>query len=373
MKNVNRRWELEAMRGVAIMGVVLIHVISMGIAVQYPDHAGWGGQMEAGVLPLVWASAWGRFSVPIFLFVSGLLITYRLKDKPISYPSLILKRGSDLLLPYLFWTVIGLLFTWFMINPWGLQHLIVALVLGKGYFHQLYFIPLLLQCIILLPLWLKGLKWNVGGFLLIIGSIQLLYTAAYQLLFLSSFEYIPASLAKAWEILIAPTLFGMMGYFVFGLAVGLHFEKCLQYVKNKSLAFCTSVYLASLVLQLADVHLSFSISSDLGNSIHFYRVTVFIYVCSTILLVWKCALVFGEARWMRSVMNLGQYAFFIFLAHVLILESLDLHSSVWYGSYAMIIVTTVLTMLLCIGVQYIGNKLAPRRSVRSPMGMFFGK
>ncbi|MDK8181990.1 acyltransferase [Paenibacillus sp. UMB4589-SE434] len=373
MSQANKRWDLEAMRGIAIVGVVLIHVLSMGIAAQYSDHAEWAGKVQAGAFPLVWLNAWARFSVPVFLFISGLLLTFRLQGKTLQYKTMLSKRVPALVLPYLFWTVLGLVMAWFIQGPWGVKDLVVTLLLGKGMFHQLYFIPLLLQLIILAPLWWKGLQWNPVKFTIIIALLQLLYYVAYQFNYMTSFRYLPAAIAKGWEIMIVPTFMGMMLYFIAGMAVGMHLDKVTQFIRRSSIAVFTFIYMVSLGITIIDVHFSFAASSDLGNSLHFYRVSALVYACCSILWFWKLALVAAEAAWMKVFVRLGKYAFFIFLAHVLILEGLKAIGSYWYSSYGMLFATYLLTMAACAGVYELGTRLTVQHPSNKAVQMFLGK
>ncbi len=132
---------LDLFRGVAILGVIVIHALSRFLREARPGSAPWYG------LAVVHEAA--HFAVPGFLLLSAMVNTASLLRRS-SLRGYFLSRAQTVLWPYLLWSVIYLAYT-------HTQHAFrwrdaPAMVLwGRGYFH-LYFLWVLLQLLLLLPL-----------------------------------------------------------------------------------------------------------------------------------------------------------------------------------------------------------------------------
>ncbi|TVY07611.1 acyltransferase [Paenibacillus cremeus] len=98
MKKTNKIAELEILRAFAFLAVVLQHAI--GHYAYAPGTTLADGVMLGGLLLLA------KFAVPIFIFISGMVLCYRYKTEPVPLFPFLRKRIKDIFLPYLPWAVL---------------------------------------------------------------------------------------------------------------------------------------------------------------------------------------------------------------------------------------------------------------------------
>ncbi|MBO5244626.1 MAG: acyltransferase family protein, partial [Selenomonadales bacterium] len=92
----SRLTALDYIRGIAMLGVIGIHVGSFSLT--NPD-------LNIELFALLEVVT--RFSVPIFFFVSAFGLFYRLDiSKPFSYSTFIKRRFRAVLIPYIIWTLL---------------------------------------------------------------------------------------------------------------------------------------------------------------------------------------------------------------------------------------------------------------------------
>lgn len=177
---MERRTVFDVLKGVGILEVIVHH--SLG-------HAGRKfaeeGTLEWWSLRLV--NRVLHFAIPLFLLVSAALLTQSLVKRP-DWKRFTHRRVARTLWPYLLWTAVYLAFRFLVLrvgnDTWiaqydypivgtltgpqmfvDLNELARELIWGKAYFH-LYFMVVLLQLAIVLPLVIAGsrrLAWGFGA------------------------------------------------------------------------------------------------------------------------------------------------------------------------------------------------------------------
>lgn len=138
-----RKPEISYMNIFFCMGVILIHVLSDAVTALPHDT----------VIYMIVYNVWRMLScaVPGFIFLSGL----KLSLKPITdYKRFYLRRVTSVLIPYLVWMPVYYYFSW----KWhyypeiGVKDFFVKLIDGTSTAH-FYFIIVILQFYIMMPLW----------------------------------------------------------------------------------------------------------------------------------------------------------------------------------------------------------------------------
>jgi len=120
----------------------------------------------------------GRFAVPLFIFISGFVLTMRYR-KSLSVKSFLQKRFLRILIPYIIFSCVGI----FLYTIWGEPITFDSLWRSFAYFNVIsyyYFIAIILELYLLFPILLrvysyvnkKRLDWL---FLLSIAAIQVGY------------------------------------------------------------------------------------------------------------------------------------------------------------------------------------------------------
>jgi surface polysaccharide O-acyltransferase-like enzyme len=205
-----RSAQIDLMRAAAILAVVLIHV--------------WGPSTEVTLLrgPLhaaffVWFVSGSVWAVPLFFFVSGLLLTRRAEVSTWQDRLLWLRRrAARLLPPYLFWSAVCLA----VARQTDVVAILRSLAFGTASY-QMYFVVALVQAYVLWWLvmpWLQGrtprtqsaVLLSAFALTLIVHVLRALYLA------LTSVDHLPFMRA---------TVLPWIGYFALGCLVTLRQER----------------------------------------------------------------------------------------------------------------------------------------------------
>lgn len=141
--------EIDYLRGLATVLVLLIHITSSAIA--YPSDS-----LVYKIIGSFNCSL--TFAVPAFLFISALVMTYQVKNKKnINWFVFIGKRLVKVISALVLWSFVYLILNGTLKNI-TLKSLLNCLLLGNASYH-LYFIPLIIQLYLIFPfVWLIAKK-----------------------------------------------------------------------------------------------------------------------------------------------------------------------------------------------------------------------
>lgn len=142
-----RLLQLDILRVVSIIGVILIHIIGSSLHFWHEGSAAW--------TVLISIDQFFRFSVPLFVFISGYTL-YSKYARNFKYWDFYSKRVARVLPWYLVWSLIIYLYINFTVEPGFVNYPTWKLILlGKVDYH-LYFVSMIFQLYLLFPalLWL---------------------------------------------------------------------------------------------------------------------------------------------------------------------------------------------------------------------------
>lgn len=144
----DRHMGLDLLRVISALGVVLIHVSAPFVTqnMKVVNEVFWAGNLF---------NALGRFSVPIFVIISGYFV---LKPIP-NLAEFYRKRFTRILLPFICWTVVYLLWSFFFDHTRSFK-IWEGVFWGKPYFH-LWFLGMLMGLYVVAPL-LSDLLHRIG-------------------------------------------------------------------------------------------------------------------------------------------------------------------------------------------------------------------
>lgn len=142
----NRIAELDVVRAVAAVAVVMIHVTAAPL-VSYPVDS-------PSFLAYSLINQWSRFSIPAFVLLSGLALELAYgREKSVNWGRYFARRLRSVGVPYLIWCAVYVLFRTRVEGTWGQlpERYLRSVVDGTAMYH-LYFIVLIFQFYLLYPL-----------------------------------------------------------------------------------------------------------------------------------------------------------------------------------------------------------------------------
>ena len=304
--NVKRDSTIDFMREIAMLSVIMIHVTS--VYIKLPSSKTVLDMNLAFMLNQA-----SRFSVPLFLLLSGYSLNLNYKADVISIKqchSFYITRFKKLLPTYLFWSIIYFLFG----NGWLVLSLfsplfVRFLLLGQAGPH-LYFVVILFQCYLLYPFVRFFQKKNISVLLIISFLSMHLIT---QLIWFRKIglNIIPV---KSWPYIgISMLLWGFN--FVFGSSLS---SLKLSHPEQLNLPIRLALFLSSVilcVLCILEARATGFYDSD--------RLSIFLYSCSAyfaLSIIWQYI---KRIRLASIAVNLlSRHTTTIFYSHVLILTIL---------------------------------------------------
>jgi probable poly-beta-1,6-N-acetyl-D-glucosamine export protein len=321
----SRNSAIDLVRGIAMCGIVLIHVHSY-IQYYHPKD------------PILWFSGsianLSRFSVPVFILTSGIFLSW--KGRSVFWKS----RFWQLGIPYGIFGSLGFFIKFPLTENWILDFF-QKFLLGTIY-EPYYYIPLLLQFYILYAIfwrnsgvWGKPLKW-------------ILFISSLFLNFLSN-HFFPTT--GYWQF-IEPLIFSnFIFFFLFGiLAKPILSHSALfysQFLGNKLflLVICTTLFYIAYTLYL-------TLQTGTGFSNHL----IFFPIASFLLLFSFCIQLESSpshlSKGLVSIFSyIGKNSLFVFLAHPILIHLFHAFDPYTFGgkasSYGVIL---ILNLLIPLGI-----------------------
>ena len=197
------------------MFVILIHLLSEGINV-FPKWS---------VLSIVFftVTKLTTFAVPAFIFTSALKLFYKFSERKFTYAPFLLDRIRKIYLPYIIMVVIYYIifvyaFHIYEFNPVSLIKYILNGVLSA----QFYFVVLIMQFYLLMPLWILLSKHKSKLFNTIIIFIAVVCSIGFRML-ISSTEYTHK---------IFPSY---LVFWILGMYAGMYYNEFLRFLSKSRL------------------------------------------------------------------------------------------------------------------------------------------
>ncbi|MFC6201176.1 acyltransferase [Lactiplantibacillus nangangensis] len=285
-----RYLSMDTLRGLAILGVLLIHVSGLYVS------SSWSGLI---------LNQLSRFAVPAFLFLSGWGLTMSGKIN-IDYLGYIIKQAKRLLVPYVLWSIAYWLVNFkASISIHSIIALMSGLLLGTTKYH-LYYIPITFVFYIAYPIFKKIVHSNSGIVLL------LLLTIVSQSI---------GVIGNVGWMIKGQNIFNWMFYFGFGIWMSNDFEEKLHKLENNriwvSVVGVLSVCLLFFETKMLELNHSISPTTSMKPSVIVYSVSVILIVIAIHLTS-------------SSLMSVGKSSYGIYLAHPMILDGIRKFEA-WFG------------------------------------------
>ncbi len=298
--------ELDILRALAIFAVILIHSVSGALY-----KANW---TSLDFKFYVILDQLCRFSVPLFVGLSGYTLTLRYKERPVNFGEFFRRRVLKLVPWYLFWSAVVLLYIRFSAFGFDAPRFPIwkVIFLGKADYH-LYFVPMIFSLYVLFPFLVILLKkW--GMWLLVL--FLLLETLFYFVL--SDFAVGRITLLFFLNDQQQYLFFGTwIFYFILGIYLALG-SQLVGFVKKYKSLFLPILFLAFCweVFNTFDLIGSFG---DLTSATRSTRIPVLVYASLFCLLAITTT---GYFRLLPRKLHIlfvavGQRSYLIYLLHTI--------------------------------------------------------
>lgn len=339
--------ELDLLRALAAISVIVIHVTASPLVF---------GERGSGYhYAVTLANQFARFSIPAFIFVTGLVLFHNYTDfRTTNWLKYFRKRVVFVLIPYVFWSAGYFFLKQFFAqkNP-GLQEAAVqfgtALLRGDSYYH-LYFVVLVFQFYLLFPLLLplfQGARRYMGWLTLLLLGLYLGY------IYLSFYNI------KPWDSPLIQFIFRYQGrlfitwsgFFVLGAYCAFRLAGLRDFLTR----FLWPLTMGAGILLVAMVWEFYSRTANPGVDVAYAATSLrplgVVFTAVTIFAVLALARRFaaGNRGLAKIAAFLSNQSYGIYLAHPLVLTFLELVESRWALGYPWWVVS--LNLLVCLAVS----------------------
>lgn len=320
--------ELYYIRAIAAMGILIIH-----------GSAGFVTRSVAGSNAMflgIFVNQFFRFGSPIFMMVSGLVIFYNYRSiEEFDIKRFYKKKIKFILVPYILWSIIYFTYTSYTnsipLTGARIMELGRGILFGETFSH-LYFIFLIFQFYIILPLLIKYLAkpmeekpFRVFSFFFVFQATILIYGYYFK-------NLAATGLVRFFNKYYWKTVFGWSFYFIAGGILGMHYDSIVNFIE-KHIKPIFLVYIITSIGYLGHVYYSIWIQGGRDGYGKFgsIRPHTMVYALFTMaILIWITRRLVGKCNWLK---NFGSYSFGIYFAHPLILVELNKKLMGWFPNH----------------------------------------
>jgi surface polysaccharide O-acyltransferase-like enzyme len=298
--------ELDILRALAIFAVILIHSLSGAL---------YGASWSSGTFKFyLLLDQFCRFSVPLFVGLSGYTLTLKYKDNLINIGEFFRRRVLRLIPWYLFWSALIFSYIRFSVFWIGAPHFPFwkVIFLGKADYH-LYFVPMILQLYVLFPFLIFLLKKWGKWFLALIFLMEMFF---YFVLgeFAVGRITLPFLLNDQQQYIFSGT---WIFYFVLGIYLALD-SQLVNFAKKYKFPFLAILFLAFCWEVFNTFNLTYSFH-DLTLATRSTRIPVLIYATFFYLTITAVMDYFNvlPRKLYRLLVGIGQRSYVIYLLHTI--------------------------------------------------------
>lgn len=287
MKNIPRNLNIDVLRIASMFMVVVLHT-SSSYFLQF--HKYWSIGLFYDNL--------SRFSVPIFLMISGYLLLGKIEPTE----NFIKKRMGKVIVPFIVWTIFYIAIDF---NAWRGSHDFFSLINRASYFH-LWFIYAILFYYALTPV-LRIFISNTDRFTFkFVIFLWVLYAPIYLCLYDIKSIFIDFSPMAAQSNV--DTFMALSGFYL----IGGYIKKYRPHINNKSFFILSFL---SLSANFIAVYFS-SVTYGGPLEVFFKYFTPFIAFFSILLFIKSCNITFKPGRSLSKIIEtLSNICFGIYLVH----------------------------------------------------------
>lgn len=336
--------ELDILRGFSIIGVILIHIIGGSLHFWNQGSAIWTA--------LLATDQFFRFSVPLFVFISGYTLYSKYKSN-FKYRQFYAKRVARVLPWYAIWSLIIYIYINFTVKPGFVNYPTWKLIfLGKVDYH-LYFVSMIFQLYLLFP----ALLWIYKKLNSYIVVLLFAFEAILYLIFSLDGQqiiHLPWRFYEQQQYLFFGT---WIFYFVLGFALTRESQITnLNLKKTKIIPFLITA--AFLAYSISDsLHLA-STTLDTNLATRSTRVPALLYSTGFLIsaLLYSDLLLKMKKTLLKTLLYFADISFLVYLIHALVIRILG--NFILPSSLPNLVIFTILVFSISIFLAQLSLRLA---------------
>lgn len=344
-------YEIDFLRAFTVFSVVTVHTFAeLAYLYQYSNT---GTDILATVIHTL------HFNREIFIFITGLVLTYVYFNKSFSKKKFYLKRFLFIFIPYILWSLIYIQLTYHTFTPNHSYATLWTDLLTGNASYQLYYILLTLQYYAIFPLFLwfiKKVKKHPIPVLLIsfIVQIVLIYYDFYYL------QIGPLSKAPFVVNFILPYhdrfFLTYQFFFIFGSFTAIYLDKIYTWFKKYG-HILPIVFIIILVFYVYYFIHELNIKYSMTYALSVLQPSVVIYSIITILFLFWLSILWNKKKpAFKFIKSVSDTSFGIFFVHIMIinqvikpfLPQIPPTVPIWETLIFSDIVTFILSLIMCI-------------------------
>jgi surface polysaccharide O-acyltransferase-like enzyme len=360
--------EIDILRGMTFLAIVMQHTLACFM--YSPGISRDSALASALILTLV------RYAVPMFIFITGLVLYYNHGDNQLNYGHFIKQRFTQIFIPYFVWTAIY--YIWVSVSsgsPASSPYVIIAnlvklVIFGEGYYH-LWFMVAILQFYLLFPIikyMISNTKTRPIITLSIVGLLQivLLWFYWYQVPVL--FDSIRSPWLKTLLAYRDRIFISWFFYFILGSFAALYIDRLRELfskirIVNIIIFLLSLTYIFSQLMKTGsfDTSGAYILNNQFTGPLNYMMV---LYISSSFVIIYDLSqTLFTKYKIIRKVLKtFGRYSFGCYFVHAMILTYINVWAKVylhWMGSISLIVMSflgcSALSLLAC----FLMSKLRP--------------
>lgn len=311
--------ELYYIRAIAALGILIIHATGVfAVISEFNSKAMYLG---------IFTNQFFRFGSPIFMMISGLVLFYNYRSMAeFDAKKFYSKKALYIVIPYIAWSAVYFGYRAYLGKiPFSINQIILFLkevVVGNSFPH-LYFMVLIVQFYLILPLLIKYLTKpmkekpiSLFVILLILQSIILIYGRYFR-------DFNATGLVGMFNKYYWKSVFGWFFYFLTGGILGFHYKSIVNWIEN-NIKKIFIFYIVVTCLYVGQVYYNVLSNGGRGYYDNFgsIRPETLIYAIATMpILIWLTRKMVGK---FNLVKTFGTYSLGIYFAHPIVLEEIKI-------------------------------------------------
>ncbi|NOH16077.1 acyltransferase [Clostridium cochlearium] len=286
--------EMDMLRAICALAVVIIHTSGYTLINSAEGSVSYNVSLSLNQI--------ARFSVPLFLFLSGLGlgISYK-KDE--SYFKFLRKRVFKIIPPYILWGSLYLILIQknYDYKTWG-----ELFLKGDKVFYHLYYIPLIMTLYIIFPILYPLFKRIEGVIIFLLISLGVTYFAHYYNVPDLTLDIFSKRNAIFWNV-----------YFISGVYISRKVNNLIRRTKTHKVKIVVIIIVCVICL-IGESFISLNTGKSLDYSTTFIRPSVMIY--SYIVMLYVFSKTYNKKSILVKILGeISKSSFSIYLIHPMVL------------------------------------------------------